>query len=264
MENSNDSITIKLPKLKGINTSNLRENPWIMSTFVLIVLAIVLLFTSSGGITGNVISEKEAGEKVLLLAQTEDVNAELVSIQQTNGFYEAIISINGEEFPLYITLDGTSLISGIYPLDVILGEISGQDVPLNENPVEGSTFLDTNDEILRDGEGKPYVILVSTTWCPHCTWIKDTFDGLANGEYADLINLQHWELDTFDNTLTSEIETEVPLYVMEMYEKYNPSGTIPTFIFGGKYSRTGNGYEAEDDLDAELADFELIISKLLE
>ncbi|MFH1311108.1 MAG: thioredoxin family protein [Nanoarchaeota archaeon] len=130
--------------------------------------------------------------------------------------------------------------------------------------LEGSSFSDTGDNIITDADGKPYVILFSTTWCSHCKWIKSTFDELIQEDYANQVNIQHWELDTKDNTLTSEIETEIPKEIMDMYEKYNPEGSIPTFVFGGKYMRIGTGYERQNDLNAELEDFKLIINKLLE
>jgi thiol-disulfide isomerase/thioredoxin len=129
--------------------------------------------------------------------------------------------------------------------------------------VEGSTFYDTGNSILRDSTGKPYVILFSTTWCPHCIWIKDTFDSLAKENFANQVNIQHWELDTGDNTLTPEVETEVPNNMLDIYNKYNPKGSIPTFVFGGKYMRIGTGYERQDNLNAEKEDFNLIIGKLL-
>lgn len=131
-------------------------------------------------------------------------------------------------------------------------------------PVEGSTFLNTGDNLLVDVSGKPYVLLFSTTWCPHCAWIKDTFDALAQSEFANQVNIQHWEVDTGDNTLTSEVETQVPGEMLDIYKKYNPSGSIPTFIFGGKYIRIGTGYERQNDLNAETTDFKFIIGKLLE
>ncbi len=125
-------------------------------------------------------------------------------------------------------------------------------------------FLITGDSACTDEEGKPYVILFSTTWCPHCTWIQETFDGLVNEDFADKINLQHWEVDIGDNILTSEIETEVPLEILALYQKYNPKGSIPTFVMGCSYVRIGNGYESQNNLNAELQDFKLVINKLLE
>ena len=127
-----------------------------------------------------------------------------------------------------------------------------------------STFYSTGDTACTDSNNKPYVFMFSTTWCPHCVWIKDTFDGLANEEFADEINLQHWELDTGDNPLTFITENRVPAEFESIYKKYNPQGSIPTFVFGCEYIRIGNGYEMQNDLNAEMEDFKLIINKLLE
>ncbi|HUW43965.1 MAG TPA: thioredoxin family protein [Bacillota bacterium] len=126
-----------------------------------------------------------------------------------------------------------------------------------------ASFSATGDSICTDDQGRPYVLLFSTTWCPHCVWIKDTFDSLANEDFANQINLQHWELDTGDNLITSEIETEVPAEIGALYQKYNPKGSIPTFVFGCSYMRVGNTYEQQQDLDAELEDFKLVINELL-
>ncbi len=134
----------------------------------------------------------------------------------------------------------------------------------NQISVEGSTFYDTGNQILVDNSGRPYVILFSTTWCSHCQWIADTFDSLAAENFSSQINLQHWEIDIGDNTLTSWTETEVPQEILNIYKKYNPEGSIPTFVFGGKYIRIGNGYERQGDLNAEMNDFKLIIGKLIE
>ena len=134
---------------------------------------------------------------------------------------------------------------------------------LEQTLVDGSTFYDSGDDICTDDDGKPYVILFSTTWCPHCTWIKDTFDGLVDEDFASQVNIQHWELDIGDNTITSNVETSVPADLNAFYQTYNPRGSIPTFVFGCKYYRVGNGYESQNDLDAELDDFKTIINKLL-
>jgi len=160
-------------------------------------------------------------------------------------------------FAILFVLVIIALLTGFFGLRTT-GGVSGKSVL-----VEGSTFSDTGDNILRDSNGKSYVILFSTTWCPHCVWIKDTFDSLSQEDFASSVNIQHWELDKGDNTLTPEIETEVPKEILDIYNKYNPQGSIPTFVFGGKYIRVGNGYESQKDLAAEKQDFELVIGKLL-
>jgi thiol-disulfide isomerase/thioredoxin len=128
---------------------------------------------------------------------------------------------------------------------------------------EGTTFADTGDEICIE-DGKPIIRLYSTTWCPHCTWIADTFDQTVK-EYVDkgLIVAYHWEFDTKDNTLTPEVEGDIPLAEMDTFQRYNPDGSIPTFLFGCKYLRIGNGYERQNDLAAEKAEFVKLIEELI-
>ncbi|MBU2101070.1 thioredoxin family protein [Candidatus Micrarchaeota archaeon] len=113
-------------------------------------------------------------------------------------------------------------------------------------------------------DGKPVIRLFSTTWCPHCVWIKDTFDSVVK-EYVDSgkIIAYHWELDTGDNTLTEEVETVVPDSETAIYREFNPKATIPTFVFGCKYSRVGNGFESSKDLVSEEKEFKAVIETLL-
>lgn len=113
-------------------------------------------------------------------------------------------------------------------------------------------------------DGKPIIRLFSTTWCPHCVWIKPTFDRVAK-EYVDAgkIVAYHWELDTGDNTLTNETETSVPASEQAVFQKFNPNQSIPTFVFGGKYWRIGNGYEQSQDLQKEEQEFRTVIDELI-
>jgi len=126
------------------------------------------------------------------------------------------------------------------------------------------TFEETEDDICKE-DGKPLIRLFSTTWCPHCEWIKETFDNTVK-EYVDegKIVAYHWELDINDNTLTEEAEKEVPESEKNIFSKYNPDGGIPTFVFGCKYLRIGNGYEAKQDLASEDAEFRAVIEELIQ
>jgi thiol-disulfide isomerase/thioredoxin len=123
------------------------------------------------------------------------------------------------------------------------------------------TFTVTGDQPCKEN-GKPLIMLFSTTWCPHCKWIKDTFDATAKS-YGDKIAAYHWEIDTGDNTLTDAVEKEAPANLLAYYKKYNPGGSIPTFVFGCKYSRIGNGYERQQNLTAEESEFREKIGKLM-
>jgi len=113
-------------------------------------------------------------------------------------------------------------------------------------------------------DGKPVIRLYSTTWCPHCQWIGSTFDAVVK-MYVDegLIVAHHWEVDTGDDTLTSQVENGVPDSETAIFNGINPQESIPTFVFGCKYYRIGNGYEKEDDLESEVAEFKAVIEALI-
>ena len=131
--------------------------------------------------------------------------------------------------------------------------------------VEGiTTFLKGDDEICRDEDGKPLVFMFSTTWCPHCQWAEKPFNTVAK-EYQDkgLITAYHWEIDINDDTLTEEEESSIPEEHMAIMKKFNPQGSIPTFVFGCKYYRIGAGHEQANDKEAEAAEHRLVIEELL-
>ena len=108
-------------------------------------------------------------------------------------------------------------------------------------------------------DGKPVVRLFSTTWCPHCQWIKETFDSEMKKYVAEgKIIAYHWEVDTGDNALTDAVETAVPESEMAIFSA-NGGGSVPTFVFGGKYVRVGNGFESQNPSD--VANPESVLSK---
>ncbi|MFA5076452.1 MAG: thioredoxin family protein [Patescibacteria group bacterium] len=126
-----------------------------------------------------------------------------------------------------------------------------------------TTFSEKKNAEICEENGKPVVYLFTTTWCPHCTWIKDTFDAVVSKAVAaGQIVAYHWEIDTGDDTLTPAVETTFPAAAQAVYQEFNPNGSIPTFVFGCKYYRVGNGHESADDLAAEKAEFEALITDL--
>jgi len=141
--------------------------------------------------------------------------------------------------------------------------------PVVEEPTEPveavGTFSVKSDAEICTEDGKPVVYLFSTTWCPHCKWITETFESTVQ-EYIDAgqIVAYHWEIDINDDTLSDVVETEVPQEHLAIYQEFNPRGSIPTFVFGCKYYRIGNGYERSGSLDDEEAEFKQVIDSLLE
>jgi len=124
------------------------------------------------------------------------------------------------------------------------------------------TFSETGEPICKRGD-KPIVLMFSTSWCSHCQWVKPAFETVAK-EYEGQIIAHNWEIDKGDDTLTINQETLVPQEDLTLYKKYNPRGSIPTFVFGCKYFRIGTGYERDKNLEAEKKEFRQIIETLLQ
>ena len=128
---------------------------------------------------------------------------------------------------------------------------------------QAGTFLEVSEPVCKE-DGKPVIYMFSTSWCPHCEWARQPFaDAVKSYVTQGKIAAYNWELDTSDNTLTSAEETSVPADANALYEKYNPAGSIPTFIFGCKYFRIGTGNENTADKNAETQEFKQLIDKLL-
>jgi thiol-disulfide isomerase/thioredoxin len=148
---------------------------------------------------------------------------------------------------------------------------------LGSSPAE-YTFRDTTDiapaqirsfQSIPDAEvcledGKPLILSFSTTTCPHCRWINDTYNGVMK-EYLDkgLITARHWKADIGDEQFSEERESAVFERDVAVFEQFNPDFSVPTYVFGCKYYRIGNAYELEDDLDAEAGEFKAVIEQLL-
>lgn len=121
------------------------------------------------------------------------------------------------------------------------------------------TFTKTNDTICKEN-GKVIIRLFSTTKNSASKWISQTFNEVVN-EYKDDIAAYHWQLDTGDNTLTTDfIEEGIPEEEVGIFQQYNPKSTVPTYVFGCKYIRIGNVYKT---LEEEKAEFKRIIEALL-
>jgi len=125
--------------------SKIAKNPWITSTIIVSIIALILLvlmFTDNR-ITGNVISADVAGERLIEFANSQGADAELVEVNEVGDFYEVIVTIQGQDMPLYVTKDGEFFTQSLVPLtgDVVQQQAQQQqaqqapaDVPKSDKP----------------------------------------------------------------------------------------------------------------------------------
>lgn len=125
-----------------------RENPWMVASVVLGVLLIGFLVSGSG-VTGGVItggaigldkivSADEAGEIIVdYLNGVAESEVELIDVNDVNGLYEVTVLYQDKEIPVYVTKDGLSYTSSLYPIMEAIdsSEPEVEDVPQTDKPV---------------------------------------------------------------------------------------------------------------------------------
>jgi len=143
--------------------SKMKRNPWIISTIILAIIAIVfVIFFLRGEITGNAVATQESiSANFLNFAKSQGVNAEVVNVTDTGSFYELIYSIDGKEGPFYITKDGKYFTQGFIPLTG--NAVNNQANQQAEKPAEVTK------------SDKPKVELFVMTHCPYGTQAEKGF-----------------------------------------------------------------------------------------
>jgi len=160
----------------------IRENPFIAATVILGMVVVVLLFNSFIGtgsvITGNVVSERDAGNSLenFLLVQTGGQGT-LKQIENYNDYlYLAIITYQGRDIPLYITKDGNYLIQGLTELNFEEEEVQENQEVISPYTEEENLLIQEFSSCLYDKGMRVYY----AGWCGHCHNLIDTFGGLKN------------------------------------------------------------------------------------
>ena len=104
----------------GKYLSAVRTNPWRVSTIVLVVIVavfVVTTFVRTPAVSGTAVSEKTAGENLLsFIAAQGRGEAKLVSIIQEGSLYSATVDYQGQQIPVFVSLDGKYLITAPIPL----------------------------------------------------------------------------------------------------------------------------------------------------
>jgi len=189
-------------------TEKIRKNPWVLSTFVMGLLIIILLVTSSGGITGKVISENKVGE--YLLSYYENMGAEgltVDSVEKIGGIYEVNLNYQGDVIPFYVTKSG--YIMGNELVSVIPAENAGKE----ENAEE---TIPISECVAPYGITTETIIFYHSDSCGWCSKMKPGVENLEKEGYKF-----YW----------AEIsDSEASKVINNCVKNYITSGGVPQFI----------------------------------
>lgn len=116
-------------------TEKIRENPWILTTFVSGILAVILLISIfSGNFTGQIISSNDAGEKVINFYESLGITGlALDSVKEISGLYEVNINYQEQIIPIYLTKDGKNIIESLTPTETT-SDTTQIEVPKSDKP----------------------------------------------------------------------------------------------------------------------------------
>lgn len=154
----------------------MRANPWILATGFLALVLIVMILLGGNSTTGSVVSSDEAADNLLTFveAQSSSANAAVLSAERDGAVHSVLLSYNGEEVPVYVTLDGNYLISGLVPMAIADSSSSGTNTQPDSYSAEDLVKLGEFSECLADAGVKIY----GANWCGWTKrWVVDTLGG---------------------------------------------------------------------------------------
>ena len=192
-------------------TEKLRNNPWIISTFILGLLAIILVVGSvSGGISGKTITQDRAAEYLLSYFESQGGSGfSIDSIDKEDSFYKINLDYQGQLIPFYVTRDGYLTGNSILSIIPKQGSDSQTGIP-NEST---EPMLECVEPY---GLTSDTIIFYYSNSCGWCTKMKPGVEALEkegyNFEWIEASNTEDSEL--IDNCVLS----------------YMKSGGVPQFI----------------------------------
>ena len=222
----NETTHYNRRKMKTLNKyiKTCKKNPWILSTSILITILVIMMFTGNS-VTGN-ISAEEAGQKIIKFANTQGTNAELVKVNDDGSFYEVILSMQGQELPLYVTKDGEYFTQALIPLS---GEINNQNQQQTPSQTQPTTDIQKSD--------KPNVELFVMSHCPYGTQMEKGILPVVK-ELKDDIDFEIKFVNYAMHTTQGEVEEQLNQYCIQ--RDYNNK----YLNYLSKFLENGNGEEA--------------------
>lgn len=163
-----------------------RSNPWMLSTFAILIIFVAFIVFSEQGHSSA--SESEVGENVLTYLNSRvNGGVTLKSVEQEDGLYKVTVNYQNQDIPVYATLDGENLVSDVIPLD---GSSAGGSTVTPSGPVTIDYTKLSHEPSIGKADAPVTIVEFSDFSCPFC--------GAASGDAEQYVqymkqNNPSWE-----------------------------------------------------------------------
>ncbi len=207
VEEKGKEETIEIPV--GKYFGKMRDNPWMVASIVLGLLFIGSLFFGFSGNAGVTESEVEANVLSFLNSQVEG-EVVLDSLNWNDGgYFEMVVSYNGDQIPLYVTANGDKIIT-----DLVDVTGAGSGTPVAPGNTGGKVnFVIPEDAYVKGDANAPVTIVeFSDGECPFCGKFvseayQDILTNYINTGKAKLV-FMHFPLSFHANAMPAAIALE--------------------------------------------------------
>lgn len=190
----------------SIKFSNVKKNPWMIASVILgIAVIILLVMTLSGtGIAGKTVSKDAAGNNVINFAKAQGLDAKVLGIMDKGAFYEVNLSMNNQEFPVYVTKDGENMATGLIPLSAKANANTNPNTNTNANNQPAAADVPKSD--------KPKAEAFIFSYCPYGLQFEKAlfpvYDLLKNKADIDIVAIgaMHGEFEKTETLRQISIE----------------------------------------------------------
>ncbi len=188
---------------------------------------------------GEVLSSQEAAERAINFINKNilagETTASLIKVSEEMGLYKIKFSIEEREIESYLTRDGKLLFPDAINIAEEAEEGAEEGAEESAKPT-GTTignFSVNNEEICKEND-KPIIYFFGSQSCGYCEWEHPVMEAVAE-KFEGYI--------AFHNNMDSDADKNV-------FQKYS-TGSIPTLVFGCRYSRVGAGQSVGEELETK-------------
>lgn len=225
------------------------EKPYNLIIAVLLIAVVVLGYMQFGRglVQPSGLSQKAAVDTALAFINKNMIQAGAPAavlsgdIKEEAGLYVFNITVQGKDFPIYVSKDGSMLFPQA-PINIKEVEAQKAAATTTSNGTTTGTiasattiggFNVTTEDVCMES-GKPVVYFFGSNGCPHCKWEHPIVQKIMT-QFEGLIVFH----DNMDNSKDADI-----------FSKYSQGG-IPTLVLGCKYFREGSGEQEGEELDTK-------------